>query len=196
MNQNPSFIEVYENALPKEICKNIIERFEKDPNKQKGRTGAGKHSGLNLQCKQNTEVFLYGRNDWKDIDNALAASAQKALVDYAAKYPSLKILRSARGEGYKIKRYMNNGEDKHNWHIDVESDKSVTRFLVTLWYLNDVEEGGETEFKYQGIKVKPKAGTLVIFPPFWTHWHKGHVPVSNSKYAINGFIHYKQVDQR
>ena len=54
-----------------------------------------------------------------------------------------------------------------------------------MWYLNDVEEGGETEFWYQKVKIKPKKGTVVMFPTSFTHKHKGHIPISNDKYIVN-----------
>ena len=56
--------------------------------------------------------------------------------------------------------------------------------VITL-YLNDVKEGGETEFYHQNLKVPPTQGSLVIFPAYFTHLHKGHVPISNDKYILN-----------
>ena len=54
-----------------------------------------------------------------------------------------------------------------------------------MFYLNDVEEGGETGFYYQDVEIKPKKGTLVIFPAGFTHLHRGKMPVSNNKYIAN-----------
>ena len=41
---------------------------------------------------------------------------------------------------------------------------SAARELVWMIYLNDIEEGGETEFMYQKRRIKPTQGTMVIFP--------------------------------
>ena len=57
-----------------------------------------------------------------------------------------------------------------------------------MFYLNDVEEGGETEFYHQKLKIKPKKGTCVIFPTYFTHKHKGHIPISNDKYIMNVWV--------
>ena len=57
-----------------------------------------------------------------------------------------------------------------------------------MWYLNDVEEGGETEF-CSGLKIKPKAGTVVIFPASWYIMHRGNKPISNNKIICNGWIY-------
>jgi hypothetical protein len=59
-------------------------------------------------------------------------------------------------------------------------------------YLNDVEEGGETEFLYQGLKIKPEKGTLVVWPSSYTHVHRGNPPYSNDKYIITGWGQYPE----
>ena len=58
--------------------------------------------------------------------------------------------------------------------------------LVWTIYLNDVEEGGETEFFYQSERVKPTKGTLVFFPASWTHLHSGNQTLSNKRYIATG----------
>ena len=61
--------------------------------------------------------------------------------------------------------------------------------------MNDVEEGGETEFLYQSFRVKPKAGTLILFPSFFTHTHRGNPPLKGVKYLATGWIHLIETDQ-
>ena len=49
-------------------------------------------------------------------------------------------------------------------HYEVDSISNVARSLVWMIYLNDVPEGeGETEFLWQGLRVQPKAGTMLIW---------------------------------
>jgi hypothetical protein len=55
-------------------------------------------------------------------------------------------------------------------------------------YLNDIVEGGETEFLHQRKRIKPKKGTVLLFPPYFTHTHRGNPPLSNEKYAITGWM--------
>ena len=64
-----------------------------------------------------------------------------------------------------------------------------------MYYLNNVNEGGETEFYHQKLKVKPTIGSLVIFPTFFTHLHKGNVPISNDKYILNFWL-MRGIDKR
>ena len=92
-----------------------------------------------------------------------------------------------------LKRYDKNKQGYHIWHKDFEnSSEGINRSHVCMFYLNDVEDGGETEFYHQKVKIKPKKGTLVIFPSYFTHLHKGHVPLSNDKYIITTWIMPRQ----
>jgi hypothetical protein len=57
------------------------------------------------------------------------------------------------------------------------------RVISALVYLNDVAEGGETEFIYHEVSVSPKAGRLIIFPSNYAYAHAAHPPVSGDKYS-------------
>ena len=57
--------------------------------------------------------------------------------------------------------HMFHGENI-NWNVQ-------NRTLAWMVYLNDVEEGGETEWLYQKRKIKPKKGTVVIWPGSFRH---------------------------
>ncbi|MCY4305563.1 MAG: 2OG-Fe(II) oxygenase, partial [Aestuariivita sp.] len=63
------------------------------------------------------------------------------------------------------------------------------RQLVAIWYLNDVSgPGGETEFLVQQVCIKPEQGKLLLFPPFWTHEHRGVVLQEGVKYIATTWI--------
>ena len=83
---------------------------------------------------------------------------------------------------------MNEG---FNTHVDVMKLISCPRFLSFLWYLNDVDEGGSTIFN--NLKIKPKKGRLVIFPPMWMFPHMGEEPVSNTKYVMSSYLSYNNI---
>ena len=55
-------------------------------------------------------------------------------------------------------------------------------------YLNDIEEGGETEYQYQLRRIKPTTGTVVMFPAGMTHVHKGNLVMGQeNKYIVTGW---------
>ena len=54
-------------------------------------------------------------------------------------------------------------------------------------YLNEVEEGGETEWLYQKKRVSPQKGMVVLWPGSFTHLHRGNPPMSD-KYIATGWF--------
>mgnify|MGYP003109521274 CR=1 FL=1 len=90
-------------------------------------------------------------------------------------------------DGYKVQR-TNIGEGFHQWHF--EDAELRTRFLVWTIFLNDVDEGGETEFLYKNTRVPAKQGSLCLFPSDWTHLHRGNPPISNEKWIMTGWYEY------
>ena len=108
----------------------------------------------------------------------------KSFEDYDINLPSLDF----RDRGYLVRAY-NKGEGYFNWHNDFSFYKdSGFRLLTLIWYLNNVEEGGQTEF-IDGTIIKPKRGSVLIFPTSWYLAHRGKMPLSNKKYIVTGWLH-------
>jgi len=83
-------------------------------------------------------------------------------------------------ESYGLLRYRPN--EKYNLHYDGGTETS--RAVSVLIYLNDDYEGGELEFPNFDIKIKPKAGTLVLFPSNYAYAHIAHPVKNGTKYVI------------
>jgi len=82
------------------------------------------------------------------------------------------------------------GEGYHSWHFENMGKGFTDRILAFSLYLNDVEEGGETEFLYQKCRFKPEKNTLLLWPASYTHVHRGNQPLSGEKYILTGWIEY------
>ena len=78
------------------------------------------------------------------------------------------------------------------WHCEHGSITYGNRLLLAILYLNDVKEGGETEFLYQSLRVSPKQGTLLFCPSGFTHTHRGNPPLSGEKYIMNTWIEFTE----
>ena len=80
----------------------------------------------------------------------------------------------------------------HQWHCERSNGKlpSATRNLVYMTYLNDIEEGGETEFYFQKLKIKPEKGLTLIWGADWTFTHHGLPAPNEEKYIITGWLNY------
>jgi len=179
-----SFIFEKPNSLSKEFCENVISRFEEDTAGQyKGRIG--QLADQDNSIKKSTDLVVSGKEHWKDVDRALFQCMGKAILEFRETYPFFKG--PFKDMGYGVQR-TNPGEHYH-WHIDGGSHDFSHRQLVAIWYLNDVVgPGGETEFLFQDIKVKPELGKLILFPPFWTHEHRGVTLELGVKYIATTWV--------
>ncbi len=74
------------------------------------------------------------------------------------------------------------------------SCEPLHRVLAFQFYLNDVSEGGETEFFYQQKQVASKTGRMLIFPSGFTHTHRGNVPRSGDKYIITSWVLFHRAE--
>ena len=84
-------------------------------------------------------------------------------------------------------QYTPIGGGYHIWHYENDAMSVASRILTWTIYLNDVEEGGETEFLYQHKRVKAEKGNILIFPASFTHTHRGNPPISGDKYILTGW---------
>lgn len=189
MDFENDYIEEYENTLDKSICDEIIEKFEKEENKKPGIT----FSGLNKNIKNTFDFHLLDQKneEWIQYDTILFTALNNTLKQYRDKYDAFKTFENIEDTGYQIQKYIAK-EGFYSYHHDSLGDKYKHRILTFLFYLNDVEEGGETEFFYGKKKVIPKAGKLLLFPSLWTFPHCGKMPISNDKYIITGWLYAKQ----
>ena len=179
-----SFVFAVDRALPLDVCAEMIRRFEADTEHQyAGRIG--QQASHDAAVKRTTDLAISAHAQWRDIDRQLHRSLGLAVAAFRERFPFFRG--PFKDVGYNMQRYLP-GEYYH-WHIDGGSHQFAQRQLVALWYLNDVPgPGGETEFRHQGLKVRPRAGTLVLFPPFWTHEHRAVTVREGVKYIATTWV--------
>lgn len=190
-------IDVWDNHLDPKICRDIIRRFEEDLSSQYPGHIVGKKgtSDIDPSYKKCTEIQVSSHEHWLDIDKLLFERTKDAIALARKKHPGLAHMTGhMQDEGYRIKRYLPDGTEQFKPHIDVNGFPQAHRQLVCQWYLNTVEEGGETVFYEQEVAVKPVEGRLVTFPPFWTHFHAGSPPISEPKYIISGWLTFPKMN--
>jgi len=185
------FIHINESSIPPDLCNKIIATFEKEPNKYKGVT----RNGLNINVKDTLDYFINITVDkssiWYDINVFLYNELSKNLVQFDTiifeKYGIHLVDEKLCDTGFMIQKYTKN-VGKFVYHDDFSIKDNIHRVITYIWYLNDVLEGGETEF-CGDFRVKPTAGKLVLFPASWCYPHCGIMPFSNDKYIITGWLH-------
>jgi prolyl 4-hydroxylase len=178
-------IKVYDNCLDRETCDKLIHSFG---NLEEF------HEIIENNRKPNfTQLNLTQLSKTNEELNSLHQLLIRKTFEYKKDYYKFVDERCFPGEHafeqFRVKRYINNGNDAFDCHVDVMDYASARRFLAFMWYLNDVDIGGETVF--EDLEIKPQAGKLLVFPPLWMFPHIGKPPVSNNKYILSTYLHYK-----
>ena len=180
-----NYIRVFDNAIPKSVCKVAIDLFEKEKELEEwDRQGRPQFQQYNI-----TSHLEKGHNDWDQIQNALIESAHfygKKYMDECDCTDFFPLQSSL--EEFRMKKYRKGTNDRFDRHVDVGDYSSAKRFLALFWYLNTVTDGGETVFgdlKYSAIECR-----LLMFPPLWTFPHAGLPAISDDKYIVGTYCHY------
>ena len=178
---------IYDKALSKEFCQDVISRFEGDSRKIRGMVGEGNYRP---DFKGTEEIDLTEiSSGWEDvisiINQNLIHHLRKYMEKWGRAFKSVNVVH----EGFRISRY--NPGQQFDWHSD-NIGSSITRVITAQWYLNTVEEGGETEFLWAGRAIQPVEGRLMLAPVGWSYYHRGAPPVSNPKYIIITQLHQQR----
>jgi hypothetical protein len=188
-----NFIGIYEDAFTKEYCDSVIEHFN---NAEKaGFTVNRQQQQRNVSKLNKDDTQLYGHSEFslagtlELITKFNVVFWEKVYPEYADTFAELKGYANHASYAYKIQK-TEIGQGYHIWHSETTNRQLCNRILAWTLYLNDVEEGGETEFLYYPKRVKPKAGTFVLWPAGFTHTHRGNPPISNTKYIVTGWIEF------
>lgn len=171
------------------LCDELISLFERSP-KNDGRVVKGDSKIVKPEVKVSTEVSIDSDKD--PVIKSYLQYLHSPVDFYKEKF---KYCDSdapfGLSEGFNIQMYKPN-EGYYAWHTERSSAiyPMNNRHLVFMTYLNDVSDGGETEFYYQKIKVKPEKGLTLIWPADWTHTHRGITSPTQTKYIVTGWLSY------
>ena len=180
------WISLYKNALDADACAQLIEIYERSGSKAFTRVGLGTRS----DNRRGTKVVLTPENSGELLPR-IQQKLTDCYEDYAKRYEVLKNQQAAM-ETIAIYKYADESEF-YGWHTDAADAGIRYRFVSIVGYLNDVESGGETEFRYIDRKVPPRAGNVLLFPSGWTHYHQALPPESGSKYVLITWLRYASV---
>lgn len=190
VGEHSDFIGVYKNLIPSEICNALIEEFERYKSLNTVYAGST-HGGVKKDIKSSIDAnFMSNMTTAKYVSEHVFPLMQKAYDDYIKTYP---ILDSGvcphEQNGFQVQKYEGITGGYHTFHIEAGSKETCDRVVTWMIYLNDIEEGGETEFLYQKTRVKPTEGTLLFFPCNYTHPHRGNPTLGNeTKYVATGWL--------
>jgi prolyl 4-hydroxylase len=178
------YVRIYDADLSADMCTRMVQSFNAlarfhRPNGRGHRPGLDNSAWTELNVTRLSDAGFLGffRNK---INVTLDRYNQDIGLDIA-------IPNSPKTSDLMLKRYRKGGHEWFERHFD-SINEVANRYLVLLWYLNDVEEGGETRFPQLELSVQPKAGRLLVFPPYWMYQHEGRAPISGDKYIVSTYL--------
>jgi len=178
---------IYESLLDNPtLCDDIIDYHKNSDRKSPGMTG-NKQIDLNIKnsvdCKLNYNLKLLDR---------YLISLQKVVNEYVEKYPMCNYYTQWGITQEIMVQFYPPNAGYFAWHTERASfeEPFSSRHLVFMTYLNDVDDGGETEFYHQNLKVNPKKGKTLIWPADWTYTHRGITSKTQEKYIVTGWFNF------
>jgi len=184
------FIGIYNGFFPREFCEDAIKFFDFS----KSTTAFVKHRNtssvtddylFSSTFEHTDDVILTRMNH--DVTKFFMKIADFCVTKYFQKYQSLQGMDGYAIYDLKLQKTLP-GQGFHAWHYENARRWVAHRKLVVQLYLNDVEEGGETEFLHYPKRIKPEMGKFLIWPAEFTHTHRGNTPLSGEKYIITTWV--------
>ena len=185
------FIGIYDNVISPAECARIIYCFENM--KQLGFTRSRQQMNDGLaHHKDDESITLYDQDyvvlpGTNNVVTNLVDKLWECYKLYCEKYSVLQVQDKVGVIGFRVQK-TSPGQGYHSWHYENPGRFFANRKLAFMYYLNDVDEGGETEFLYVKKRIKPAEGRLLIWPAGFTHTHRGNQPLSGDKYIVTGWI--------
>jgi len=178
------------------VCDRLIDFFKNDRfsviNKVSGRVYKNGRSYKNRE-KKSTDLSIYAS---EHINSPVIDEYVNQLVPLAENYIDTYSFSNAYGswgisEAINI-QYYKPGEGFCSWHTERYGGDYPynNRHLVFMTYLNDVYDGGGTEFYHQKYTTTARKGKTLIWPADWTFTHRGEVAPSEEKYIITGWFSF------
>lgn len=179
-------IAVFESVFNRDYCHKLIEYFE-------WRKSIGQTWGRDTkESVKNDEAvtIAFGIDDSAEVINGFnEVFWGQCYPDYTKFFSILNDFNKHGILTYKIQKTLP-GQGYHIWHCEDMNLEFRKRIGTYILYLNDVEDGGETEFLYLNQRIKPSAGTLVVFPAGYIHTHRGNPPLTGTKYILTGWLEF------
>ena len=180
-------INVYKNAISKDSCKSIIDKLESAISSP-GLSWSGSlvNDKEDSSTVRNCVDFKYKRDslgkllpfnqDLFDIHKDVEDRLDICLNDYE----SLWHLQMKYKEAFNFVKY---GPGKY-FKLHGDHGPYYTCTVSAVVYLNDDYLGGEIEFPRHGLKIKPDAGDIIVFPSNFVYEHASCEIFDGIKYSV------------
>lgn len=186
------FIGVWEGFVPKPLCDRIIKYC--DYVMENGSIPSGPYDETKVHKSEEVYGGELGRKDFafclnyanRNLEIEVQSILNSCCSHYVKVFGTLSRVPLISTD---IKAQITPpGGGYHLWHYENTGIHHAMREVVWMIYLNDMPEGeAETEFLYQRRRIRPTAGTVVMWPAGYTHTHKGNTVFTKNKYILTGW---------
>ena len=171
------YIRVFDIVVSPDTCERVISEYNK--------------YSSHVKC-YDTEKYKFHQLNLNETPLAEFSSifARQLIPYYTQYFTDLNLLDYVPIESFedvRIKKYSKDSEE-FRVHVDIGDATSAKRFAIAILYLNS--NNGYTEFPTLDLKIEPKPGRLIIFPPTWMFPHLGTMPTDSDKYIMMSCLTY------
>ena len=195
LNPDP-MVAVYNDFVDGSICKYIINLAKNQM--QPAKVSLEKEAGL-IESRSNTNCWIHYHTD--PVIQQLGQRVSELVGISFSHAEALQVIHYLPNQEYKAHfdaydLYTENGQHFSKW--------GHQRITTVILYLNDVEEGGSTNFPKLEIDVSPKLGKIVIFnnvgesimTPHPLSLHSGQPVIKGEKWACNLWFHARPMTEQ
>lgn len=193
-------INLYNNALTKEECTQIINSLESIASDDSIFKWVGAQVNDNQEniLARNCFDIKYKREYLGTLlpENETLFNIHKTVDDKLDiclnHYESLWYLKMYYKEAFNFVKYSK--DQYFKTHVDHGPFYSSTVSAVV--YLNDDYDGGEIDFIRHGLVIKPKAGDIILFPSNYVYEHSSLPILNGTKYAVVIMLDYNDLNHK
>lgn len=143
---------------------------------------------------QGDDRYIFGYQKHTNPENLSTSSKEireiydtisNSLFNCAEHYCNTLGLEYVEPSPIRISKYQKGAE--MGPHIDWDGHPLAGPIMSAVLYLNSNYEGGELDFPELDVRIKPKAGSIVIFPSVAPYYHQSLIIESGFKYMSPAF---------
>lgn len=142
------------------------------------------------KCSEDIKGYLNEFYEFGDEFKTLLDFLWTGVQNYLSEYEELRGTDFHMPETINLQKYTPPLGGYKTFHCERGCTTVSNRCLVWMIYLNTVEDGGGTEFKYYKHIEKAEKGKLLIWPPDFTHTHRGIPSPTEEKYILTGWYNF------
>jgi hypothetical protein len=174
------FIKVYDNVLPNELCDELIGLLSTER----------KYRHDNDYLRRDEVSLIHFHEPFQKVKSYIYTTYQRYKQDIGSCAANLHLANTYEMPVVVSYKPSEDKKEVFHDHADAWHTDSTSRQVSTIMYLSDVREGGETQFAFDNISIRPVKGRVLFFPSNFLFQHQGKAPISDIKYACVSWIHF------